>query len=118
MAEGLLRALASDRVEAFSAGSEPTRVHPLAIRALAERGIDAAHYRSKSVNEFADQSFDFAIALCAEEVCPVFLSAHTHFHWALPDPSAVQGGEEERLQAFRNVADNLTKRLSDWLIHL
>jgi len=118
MAEGLLRTMANDRVEAFSAGSEPTHIHPLAIRVLAEHGIDAAHYRSKSVNEFANQSFDFAVTLCADEVCPVFLNARTHLHWALPDPSAAQGNDEERLQAFRSVANELTKRLSDWLIHL
>lgn len=111
MAEGLLRAMAGERFEIFSAGSEPTRIHPLAIRALQEQGIDISNQRSKSVNAFGDQRFDYVITLCAEEVCPVFLNATEKLHWALPDPAAVKGSGEEQLAAFRGVSDELRTRL-------
>ncbi len=115
LAEGLLRALAGDRVQAFSAGSEPSSVNPLAIQVLQERGIDATQQRSKSVTAFTHERFDYVITLCAEEVCPIFLNATTHLHWALPDPAAVQASDAARLQAFRHTADALTRRLKDWL---
>lgn len=115
IAEGLLRALAGERVQVFSAGSAPSSVNPLALHVLAERGIDASHHRSKSVNEFANDRFDYVITLCAEEVCPVFLGATHKLHWALPDPSAVQGDETTRLAAFRQTADELEKRLREFI---
>ncbi len=115
LAEGLLRALAGDRVQVFSAGSEPSFVHPLALRVLRERGIDASQHRSKSVNEFANDTFDYVITLCAEEVCPIFLGARHKLHWALPDPAAVQGDETTQLAAFRQTADELGKRLRQFL---
>ena len=80
LAEGLLRAMAGDRVQVFSAGSELSFVHPLAVRVLQERGIDASAQRSKSVAEFKDAHFDFVITLCAEQVCPVFLGARQQLH--------------------------------------
>ncbi len=103
--------MAGERFEIFSAGSEPTRIHPLAIRALQEQGIDISNQRSKSVNAFGDQRFDYVITLCAEEVCPVFLNATEKLHWALPDPAAVKGSGEEQLAAFRGVSDELRTRL-------
>jgi len=115
LAEGLLRALADDRVQVFSAGSEPSFVHPLALRVLRERGIDASQHRSKSVNEFANDTFDYVITLCAEEVCPIFLGAGHKLHWALPDPAAVQGDEATQLAAFRQTANELEKRLRQFL---
>ena len=115
LAEGLLRAMAGDRVQVFSAGSEPSRVHPLAIQVLQERGIDASQHRSKSVNEFLNEKFDYVITLCAEEVCPVFLGAMTRLHWALPDPSAAQPNPEEQLAAFRRTADELDDRLQKFI---
>jgi arsenate reductase len=83
----------------------------LAIRVLRERGVDASPHRSKSVAEFADERFDYVITLCAEEVCPVFLNATTRLHWALPDPAAARGSEEEKLNAFRQTADALEELL-------
>ena len=115
IAEGLMRALASERVQAFSAGSEPAFVHPLARRVLEERGIDASHQRSKSVNEFANERFDYVITLCAEEVCPIFLGATHKLHWALPDPAATPGSEAEKLDAFRRTADEVERRLRHFL---
>jgi arsenate reductase len=114
LAEGLLRARAGDRVQVFSAGSAPSRVHPLALRVLQERGIDASQQRSKSVDEFANARFDYVITLCAEEVCPIFLGASQKLHWALPDPSAGAGSEAEQLDAFRQTANELEKRLRDF----
>ena len=115
LAEGLLRAMAGDRLEVFSAGSEPSFVHPLAIRVLQERGIDASQQRSKSVNEFTNERFDNVITLCAEEVCPIFLGATHKLHWALPDPAAVSESDEDGLMAFRRIADELQKRLQQFL---
>lgn len=115
LAEGLLRAMAGDRVQVSSAGSEPSFVHPLAHQVLHERGIDASQHRSKSVNEFATEHFDYVITLCAEEVCPVFVNATTKLHWALPDPAAVLGSDEDRLQAFRQTADEIERRLRKFL---
>ncbi len=115
MAEGLLRAMAGDRFEAFSAGSAPSRVHPLAIRAMQERGIDISPQHSKSVDKFADNHFDYAITLCAEQVCPVFLHADTHLHWAMPDPSAVGGGIDAQLAAFRRTVDDIENLLREFL---
>lgn len=115
LAEGLLRALAGDRIDVFSAGSEPSFVHPLAMQVLRERGIDPSQHRSKSVAEFQHAHFDFVITLCAEQVCPIFLSATQKLHWALPDPAANIGTDNERLNAFRQTADDLEKRLHQFL---
>jgi arsenate reductase len=115
LAEGLLRNLAGDRIDVFSAGSEPSYVHPLAINVLTERHIDASQHRSKSVAEFQNAHFDVVITLCAEEVCPIFLNATHKLHWALPDPAAVSANDEERLAAFRQTADEIEKRLRTFL---
>jgi len=85
---------------------------------LQERGIDATPHRSKSVDEFARERFDFVITLCAEQVCPMFLDATTKLHWALPDPAAVSKNTDEKLAAFRETAAELTRRLKNWLEHL
>lgn len=115
LAEGLLRTMAGDRVQVFSAGSEPSSVNPFALQVLQERGIDASQQRSKGVNEFANEHFDYVITLCAEEVCPVFLNATTKLHWALPDPAAVPGSAADKLQAFRQTADEIERRLQKFL---
>ncbi len=115
IAEGLLRAKAGDRVEVFSAGSDPTSVHPFALRVLQDEGIDASRQRSKSVNEFVHQRFDYVITLCAEEVCPVFPGAATWLHWELPDPAAAEGNSEEILEAFRQTVCALNERLTQFL---
>jgi arsenate reductase len=114
MAEGLLRAHAGDRFEVASAGSAPTQVHPLAVQALHELGIDISSQRSRNVNEFVDQRFDYVITLCAEEVCPLFPGAARRLHWTLPDPAAVEGSDQERLEAFRRTAADLRARLDEF----
>jgi arsenate reductase len=112
MAEGIARALAPPDVTVSSAGSEPSRVNPLAIRALDEIGIDLRSHSSKSVDGISPAGVDAVITLCAEEVCPVFLGKAHRVHWGLPDPAGAGSTEEEQLQAFRNVRDELRRRLA------
>lgn len=112
MAEGIARHLVGDRLVIQSAGSAPARVHPLAVQALAEIGIDASRHYSKSVDEVDPSTVDTVITLCAEEVCPVWLGAARRFHWPLPDPAAPDPGLEEPLERFRTVRDELVRRLA------
>ncbi len=111
MAEGLARKRFGDEVNVQSAGSEPSRVNPLAIRVLAEIGIDITRHRSKSVAEIDPATVDLVVTLCAEEVCPVFLGKARRLHWPLPDPAAAEGTGEERLARFREVRDELMRRI-------
>jgi arsenate reductase len=111
MAEGFARKRFGDAVRVQSAGSKPSRVNPLAIRAMAEIGIDITHHGSKSVEEIDPATVDLVVTLCAEEVCPVFLGKVKRLHWPLPDPAASEGTGEERLQTFRDVRDELMRRI-------
>jgi arsenate reductase (thioredoxin) len=115
LAEGLLRQMGGERVEVFSAGSEPSEVNPFARRVLADEGIDAQAHYSKSAQEFVKQPFDYVITLCNEEVCPVFPGALRRLHWGMPDPAAVQGTAEEKLEAFRQTGGALKIRLAEFL---
>jgi arsenate reductase (thioredoxin) len=117
MAEGLLGALAPDRFEVASAGTEATRVHPLAIRAMDELGIDLRDHTSKTLDRFVAEPWDYVITVCddANERCPVFPGRTTRLHWGFDDPSAATGTEEERLAAFRRVRDAIAGRLRTWL---
>lgn len=117
MAEGLLRAWADDRFEAHSAGSEATEVRPLAIRAMAELGIDISGQRSKSVTAYDGETFDVAVAVCddAREACPYF-PAGRQLHWAFDDPAAAHGTEDERLAVFRRVRDEIAARIRSELV--
>lgn len=116
MAEALLRWLADDRVEVYSAGTEPSQVHPMAVQAMAELGIDISGAESKSLERFFGQPFDWVITVCdqAAETCPVFPGAARRLHWSLPDPSAASGSEEERYRQFRAVRDQLLELLRQW----
>ncbi len=113
MAEGLARALFGDAVRVQSAGSEPLSVNPFAVRAMAECDIDLGAQTSKSVQSIAPDSVDLVITLCAEEVCPVFLSSAPRMHWPLQDPDRKHEEltDEERLQHFRVARDQLRGRL-------
>ena len=115
MAEGIARRLVGDRLRVQSAGSEPTRLNPLAAVALAEIGIDASGQRSKSVDEVDRTAIDTVITLCAEEVCPVYLGAARRLHWPLPDPAGHAEGEEASLARFRAVRDDLARRIEAFL---
>ena len=112
MAEGIARSLAPPGVTVSSAGSRPSQVNPLAIRALDELGIDLRGHRSKSVETIDPAGVDAVITLCAEEVCPVFLGKALRIHWGLPDPAGNGATEEAQLQSFREVRDELRRRLS------
>ncbi len=109
LGEALLRHLAGDRVEAYSAGTEPTGVKPGTAQVLREIGIDHEG-RSKHMNEFAGQQFDCVITTCdeAQEACPVWPGAKM-IHWNFPDPSAAP--QEKRLESFRRVRDELLQHL-------
>ena len=117
MAEGFLRHHGDDAVEVYSAGSEPGRVHPLAIKVMAENGIDVSGADSKHLDQFIGQDFDYVITVCdhANESCPHFPGEPERIHWSFDDPSTVEGSEEERLEAFRHVGTLLNKRLQKWL---
>jgi arsenate reductase len=117
MAEGLLRAAAGDRFEVHSAGTVATSVRPEAVRVMAELGIDITAHRSKAIDRFLNQPFDWVITTCDEaaEACPVFPGPGHRLHWALPDPSAAQGDEEQRLTAFREVRDRLHRLITDFI---
>jgi len=116
MAEGLLRQDAGNVYEVFSAGTKPSHVRPEAIAVMREVGIDISGHRSKSVDEFAGQEFDYVITVCdnAKQSCPVFPGRTKRIHWSIEDPAAVQGSEEERLAAFRRIRDELRARLRDF----
>lgn len=110
MAEGVARALAPATVQVSSAGSQPSTVRPQAVAAMAEVGIDIRAQWSKGTDE-VDSTVDAVITLCAEEVCPIWLSPAWRVHWGLPDPAGAGDGPEEELQAFRSVRDELHRRL-------
>ena len=117
MAEGFLRAMAGDRFESGSAGTEKTSVNPLAIRAMAELGIDLGGHTSKLYADVASGAWDYLITVCddANERCPWVPGSVKRLHWSFPDPSRATGSEEERLAVFRRVRDQIQERLTDWL---
>ncbi len=118
MAEGWLDALGRGRFDVESAGTEATRVHPLAIRAMRECGIDISGHTSKTIDRFVDQAFDIVITVCdaAAESCPAFPHPGERRHWSFPDTSRVDGSEEERYGAFVAVRDAIRRRMEDELI--
>ena len=115
IAEGVARSMVPAGTKVWSAGSRPTSVRPEAIAVLKEIGIDISHHRSKAVAEIPAAEVDTVITLCGEEECPLFLGKATRLHWGLPDPAAVQGSEQDRLNAFRGTRDELRRRLEAFL---
>jgi len=108
MAEGLLRAAAAESFEAFSAGSEPTYVHPMAIKVMREIGIDISKQQSKSLSIFDGWLFDFVITVCKGDSCPFFAGkAGMSLAWNFDDPASVSGTEEAVLGVFRRVRDDI-----------
>jgi len=114
--EGLFREEGGGAYEVSSAGTRPSLVRPEAIAAMREIGIDISGHRSKSVEEFAGQAFDFVVTVCdsARDACPIF-PATGRIHWSLEDPAAVEGSEEERLAAFRRIRDQLRDRVKTFV---
>lgn len=117
MAEGLLRHDGGDMFEVFSAGTHPGHVRPEAVEAMRELGIDISSHRSKSVDEFTNNEFDYVITVCdnAREHCPVFPGASQRIHWSFDDPAAAPGDEAARLAEFRRVRDQIRERLKGFI---
>jgi arsenate reductase len=117
MAEGFLRHDAGDHYWVFSAGIEPSFVRPQAIAAMQELGIDISAQRSKSVDEFTGQEFDCVITVCdnANESCPVFPARTKRIHWSFDDPAAALGTDEQILQTFRRVRDEIREKLRSFV---
>jgi arsenate reductase len=114
MAEGLLRSLADEQFEVFSAGSKPTgTVHPLAIEAMRDIGVDISNHTSKSLVAFAGEKFDYVITVCdnAREACPNFPGATKQLHWSFDDPAHAAGTDEQKMRAFRRVRDEIRHRV-------
>lgn len=117
MAEGLLRSRAGDRCEACSAGTDPQGLHPLAVAAMREIGIDITRQRSEHVETYVGTRVDTVITVCdhAAATCPRFPGAVPQVHWSLNDPAGIEGSPEERLVEFRRVRDEIAERLDGWL---
>jgi arsenate reductase len=117
MAEGLINHDLAGKVQAFSAGIEPSTVNPLAIAVLMELGIDISGHRSKSLDEFVNEKFDFVVTLCdhAAESCPIFFGGVQRIHMGFPNPAAVSGTQEERLATFRKVRDQIREEMVSFL---
>jgi ArsR family transcriptional regulator, arsenate/arsenite/antimonite-responsive transcriptional repressor / arsenate reductase (thioredoxin) len=113
MAEGLLRTSGGNKVEVFSAGSEPASIHPLAIKVMARIGVDLQGHRTKHFDEFLGQNFDYIITVCdrVREVCPVFPGDPQPIHWSFPDPAAIEGDLETQEKGFRETAQQLKARI-------
>lgn len=112
LAEGILRQAAGDLIEVASAGSKPAGyVHPLAIRAMGEVGIDISAHTSKHLNEFTVRPVETVITVCgnADQVCPVFPGQMNRHHWPFEDPAHAAGGDEEKMAVFRRVRDEIRR---------
>jgi arsenate reductase len=119
MAESLLRHLAGDRFDAYSAGTEATCVKPLAVRAMDEVGVDISGQESKILDRYLEGPFDYVITVCddANEACPFFPGARNRLHWSFEDPSRAEGSEQERLEVFRSVRDRIRERIEQELVN-
>src|SRR5262245_5088756 len=117
MAEGFLHAMAGDRFEARSAGTERTRVHPLAIQVMGERGIDIGGHTSKDLTGVMEQRWDYLVTVCddANERCPFVPGVAKRLHWSFADPSRAAGTDDDRLATFRRVRDEIETRIAAWL---
>ena len=117
MAQGILREIAGDLLDVQSAGSDPAGfVHPLAIRALAEIGIDISSHTSKHLKEFTDRDVETVITVCnnADKACPAFPGQVNRHHWPFPDPAKAKGSEEEIWNAFKQVRDDIHRKFTDY----
>ena len=120
MAEAFLNAIAGDRFEAQSAGIEPGVLNPYVVKAMAEVGIDISGNKTKDVTDFVKKGviFAYVIAVCDEasaERCPIFPGIAKRLHWSFPDPSALKGTDEEKLQGTREIRDRIRLQIEEWL---
>ena len=117
MAEGILHEVAGDVLDVQSAGSDPVgHVHPLAIRALGEIGIDISSHSSKHLKQFTDRDVETVITVCdnADQACPTFPGQVNRHHWPLPDPAKAKGSEEEIWNTFKQVRDDIRRMFTDY----
>ena len=114
MAEGWLRHLAGEQVQVSSAGTKPAGLNPVAVRVMREAGVDISAHHSKHIDDVKGRDFLFVITVCdaAREACPVFPGALYQLHWSFEDPASATGSEEERLQVFRRVRDEIRERVT------
>ncbi len=112
MAEGFARHLGQGRIEAYSAGMEPSRLNPFAVTAMQEKGIDISHQLSKAFDEDLARRMDIVVTVCgsADERCPVLPPDVKKFHWPLEDPAAAKGTDGEILAKFRDIRDQIESR--------
>jgi arsenate reductase len=117
MAEGVLRHFGGDRFEVFSAGTKPSQVNPVAIQIMKEIGIDISAQRSKHVDEFKGQKFDYVITVCnnAKESCPVFVGGGNFLHWPFPDPPHNQEINDRVINGFRQVRDMICEKFRNFV---
>lgn len=118
MAEGLWNALSDGKWQCVSAGSKPAGyVHAQAIQVMQERGIDLSANVSKHLDEFSEDSFEYAITVCdhADQSCPVISNANQRLHWPFPDPADATGSEEEKAVVFRKVCDDIETRIREFM---
>lgn len=118
LAEALIRKHGGEDFEVHSAGTDPRGINPLTEQVLDEARIEHEWARSKSVNEYLDQSFDYVITVCdeARQACPVFPGDHESLHWGYEDPAAVEGTEEQRLDAFRSTLTMMSTRIGQFIL--
>lgn len=116
IAEGLFRHLYGDYYEVYSAGSEPTAINPLAVKAMEEIGIDITNQYSKSINQFLEHKFDYVVTVCdsARSSCPFFPNGKHYIHKSFKDPSEISGSGKEKMEAFRKTRD----KIEQWLKQL
>ncbi len=117
MAEAFLRKYGGDEFEPYSAGLEASEIHPLTIKAMEEKGISMAEQYSKSLDIYLNDRFGFLITVCskAEKECPFFPGVSIRLYWPFDDPAAAQGSEEEQLEVFRRVRDQIEKKVIDFV---
>jgi len=119
IAEGILKIMGKDDFEVHSAGVKATSVHPLAIQVMREEGIDISNQKSNVVSEFMGQEFDYVVTLCgvnAKSACPVFVGkAKNRLHWDFSDPAEAEGSQDEKLEVFRKVRDQIRTRTEEFI---
>lgn len=115
LAEGILRHMAGDKIDVYSAGTVVTGVNPFAIKVLADKGIDISKQYSKHVNDLLDIKFDYVVTVCdrAKQSCPIIPGKLKKIHWSIIDPGEVPGTDEDRLNAFRETRDLLFRLLKE-----
>ena len=118
MAEGILRDLAEDRFEVFSAGTHPTRVHPAGIKVMAEWDVDISHHTSDLVDDYLDAGMDIVITVCdnANQLCPTFPGDVARIHWSIVDPFVNWSDEDYLLEPYRQTRDTLRIRIEEFLV--